>query len=119
MFIISTAKSKCGTNSGVCRLIDSDSSYRINAGNANQILHYDKVISLKYTGGDNCSRCKDKCKRETIITFVCAPEENVGKPVFMSQIEDCTHVFVWRTKHVCQKQVNTLANLILLVYGTG
>eukprot|EP00794_Sanderia_malayensis_P000415 gene415-1051_t len=101
------AKSKCGPNSGICRLVDSDSSYHMNAGVFSQSVAYDKVASVKYTDGDVCPGCK--CKRQTIITFVCAPEEGVGKPVFMSRVEDCTYVFVWRTKHVCEKEVQCTA----------
>ena len=107
-------KSKCAKNSGVCRLMASNSNYHLNAGISNQKLSYNKVVSLKYTGGEICPRCK--CQRQTVINFVCAPEEVTGKPVFMSQIEDCTYVFVWRTKHVCEKEVSLSWNprLVLL-----
>ena len=101
-----SVKTKCGEKSGVCRLMDSRANYKMCAGDFSQTLSFDKVITLKYVNGDICPKCK--CKRETVITFVCAPEEGEGKPVFMSQVEDCTYIFVWRTKNVCQREVRKL-----------
>ena len=103
-FFVSVRKA-CGANSGVCRLSESDSKYKLNSGNYNQEVIFDKVLTLKYTNGDICPKCN--CPRETIITFVCAPEEGDGHPVLKSQIEDCTQVFVWRTNRVCEKEVRT------------
>lgn len=75
----------------------------MNAGNYNEKVTFDKVISLKYTNGDVCK--KNNSTRETIITFVCAPDAGEGHPVLMTQIENCTQVFIWRTMHVCEKEV--------------
>ena len=112
-FFSVSVKTKCGEKSGVCRLVDSRANYKMCAGDFSQTLSYDKVITLKYVNGDICPQCK--CKRETVITFVCAPEEGEGKPVFMSQVEDCTYVFVWRTKNVCQREVRK--HFVALLFG--
>ena len=82
---------------------DSDHIYKMNAGNYSQKITFDKVLTLKYSDGDICPKCN--CKRETILTFVCAPEEGDGHPVLMSDIGDCTQIIVWRTSHVCEKEV--------------
>ena len=75
----------------------------MNAGNFNETVLYNKVLTLKYTNGEKCEKCN--CKREVLITFVCAPEEGDGRPILMSSLEECTTVFIWRTKYVCETQV--------------
>ena len=104
MFLLS-AKTKCGADSGACQLKDSQPDNKVNGGNFNKALIYDKVLYLKYISGDKCPQCK-KCNRETVITFVCATDEEIGKPEFMSKTEDCTYFFIWRTKHACEKEVS-------------
>ena len=85
----------------------------MNAGNFNQKVTFDKVLTLKYSDGDICPKCK--CKRETIITFVCAPDEGIGHPILMSEIEECTQIFVWRTNHVCEREVRIFSIMFFVI----
>ena len=80
----------------------------INAGKANQRLHFDDgVLYLNLSGGDACHHVKKK--RETIIQFVCNSSlgsDDLGQPVFIFE-DDCTYYMVWHTSLACERQVCT------------
>ena len=70
-----------------------------NAGNAVANLWFDDgTVVYNLTGGDRCHG--GQFERSTVISFVCN-HDNLGRPVFLDETEDCTYYIAWHTDLVC------------------
>ncbi|KAG1683720.1 Cation-independent mannose-6-phosphate receptor [Nymphon striatum] len=56
-------------------------------------------LTLKYTGGT--SNCHKKYKRQSIISFLCDHSIKEKGPSFITERDDCTYLFEWKTKYAC------------------
>ena len=69
-------------------------------------LHYEGgVLFLNYSGGKYCHHSKSN--RQTIVSFVCNSSRDAdrGKPVFITETDDCTYYINWHTNLVCEREV--------------
>ena len=93
-------------SSGVCQSEIQGLKRKYNAGNSVNDIYLSDVgdVGLNYTGGDRCHN--NQYQRSTIITFVCSPDNGLGKPVYLDELEDCTYYISWHTNLVCEHEVN-------------
>eukprot|EP00043_Microstomoeca_roanoka_P017824 m.187190 g.187190 ORF g.187190 m.187190 type:complete len:2655 (-) comp16710_c0_seq1:257-8221(-) len=95
--------SGCNADAGGCQSKRGVGSYNIGRVNARPFLT-SGGIGLEYVDGQLCH--DRKFKRSTFIEFVCDQSAGDGKPEFLDELEDCSYVFRWRTKHACSMQTD-------------
>lgn len=91
-----------GANAGACQYVDGNQNWHHSMGLKNQVPHFvGGAVQLRYTDPSDTS-CKGNA-RKTLIVFKCDvhAEADSTLPEYVDETEDCTYVFHWRTKQVC------------------
>lgn len=61
------------------------------------------MLQLSYEHG---LPCHDKTVfRRTVIMFVCDLDEDIGKPEFLHEDNNCLYIFQWRTQAACKQPI--------------
>ena len=103
-------KSVCGqkVSAGICQKTKSN-TYIAGKVHGN-MYYYDGVLKLPFTNGD---KCHNQVERKAYITFFCSEAADLGKPVFVGEIEHCLYNFAWYTKYACPMKVKIYFYLFL------
>lgn len=97
---LNTLRPGCA-GAAVCQTKPSEAHFSIDAGKPNSTLVYrNGLVTLTYAEG--AGGCKGGFNRTTVITFVC-DHSTMGAegPAFLSESDDCTYTFQWRTLLAC------------------
>ncbi|CAN7989555.1 unnamed protein product, partial [Ixodes hexagonus] len=85
----------------MCQTKPTDATFGMHAGVPNsEVTYKNGLITLTYTEGHG--DCKGSNNRSTVISFVCDHSASGRQgPTFISESEDCTYAFEWRTSLAC------------------
>lgn len=109
---LQTDKAGCA-GAAVCQIKPLDAEFSVDAGKPNSTLVYrNGLVTLTYAEG--AGGCKGSFNRTSIITFVC-DHSTMGweGPEFVSESEDCTYTFEWRTMLACPPIVKSECSVSL------
>ncbi|CAN7984751.1 unnamed protein product [Ixodes pacificus] len=85
----------------MCQTKPTDANFGMHAGLPSSAVTYKNgLITLTYSEG--YGGCKGINNRSTVITFVCDHSASGRQgPAFLSESEECTYAFEWRTSLAC------------------
>ncbi|UYV74012.1 IGF2R [Cordylochernes scorpioides] len=94
-------ETSCGNQAGVCETTKGE---KYSIGKLNDNLSYNQgQLLLKYTSGVSCP--DGNTNRSSIIQFICPPKDTPEGPVYVEDINNCTHMFNFRTQLACERQI--------------